>query len=492
MSNIAELRNAVWQACTAIRKDHRDVKKYVEYTAILLFFKFYDDVFETLPADIQGLIPVEYRWRTLRSLDPRGFAGFHPQVLLRLRDFFTNKRWARKFGVIFDNLQFDIKHDEVLGKALIALDRVDFAGLSYDQKGAIYEFLIARMADAGVKGEFFTPRPIVDMIIEILKPQAGQRIWDPACGTGGFLSRAFEEMRADLGRKFREGSLEYQNGLHQLRYQCIYGNETESVSARLARMNMILRGDGHSTILEFNSLDRLTYTEPVLELRGEEENNPIPDILSDGGFDLIMANPPYGGSQAVCDVGGSFKPWVKSAKPEANFLQVMMHSLKPGGRCAVLMPEGVLFRPHEKKIRERLLKDFHLEAVIGLFKGAFEFADVKACVLVFSRPKGGQKGFKTQQVWVAETETFDDIRVIPGLIGSTAENGTARVVSLDEIQKAGLILRPGKFLKTRQTSQEPTLVPLSQVVKENKSTITISDSDGYRRISVALYVAEFR
>ena len=84
-ADAAAKTGAVWQAATAIRNEHRDVKKYIEYTAILLFFKFYDDVYDTLPSDIRGLIPSRYRWRTLKGLDPRGFDGYHPAVRIRLR-----------------------------------------------------------------------------------------------------------------------------------------------------------------------------------------------------------------------------------------------------------------------------------------------------------------------------------------------------------------------------------------------------------------------
>jgi type I restriction enzyme M protein len=488
-----ELRNYVWQTCTAIRNEHRDVKKYVEYTAVLLFFKFYDDLYDTLPSDIQGLIPDKYRWHSLKSLDPRGFAGYHPEVLIRLRDFFENKRWKGKktFGVIFDNFQFDIKHDEVLGRALLNLDRINFAGMAYDQKGDIYEYLIGRMADAGVKGEFFTPRPIVNTVIEILKPRFGLRVWDPACGTGGFLSRAFEEMLVDLKTRYSENSKKYQEGLENLRYNSIYGNETESVSARLARMNMILRGDGHSTILEFNSLDKQSYSQPRLEIRGQKQDNPIPGIMDQGGFDLIMANPPYGGSQAVSDVGShsQFKPWQKSKKPEANFLQVMMYALKPGGRCGVLMPEGILFRREEKKIRERLLQDFHLEAVVGLFKGAFEFADVKACIVFFRKPTKAERWQGTKEIWIAEAKTFEDVQNIPIHFGKPVSDDLARIVPINEIQDMGLNLRPNKFLKnsSKDGSSVP-LFPLGKILSENKDTVTISDNDEeYRRVSVALY-----
>jgi type I restriction enzyme M protein len=485
MTTQTELRNFVWQACTAIRNEHRDVKKYVEYIAIFLFFKFYDDLYDKLPEDVQGLIPEEYRWNTLKKISPKGFSGHHPEVLSRLRDFFDNKQWKKKpFGVIFGNFQFDIKHPEVLGRALLSLDRINFAGMSYDQKGDIYEFLIGKMADAGVKGEFFTPRPIVNSIIEVLKPRFGLRVWDPACGTGGFLSRAFEEMLDDLKSRYKEGTKKFKEGLDTLRYHSIYGNETESVSARLARMNMVLRGDGHSTILEFNSLDRLTYTQRRLVIRGDKLANPIPAVLEEeGGFDLIMANPPYGGSQAVSDVGGHFKPWQKSKKPEANFLQAMMHALKPGGRCGVLMPEGTLFRRDEVKIRERLLKEFHLEAVVGLFKGAFETVDVKACILFFRRPTKAEKWKGTQQVWIAETKTFQDIQDIPARLSSSATDDLARTVDISEIREKRFVLRPNKYLKTT-APEDTTNISLGDIFDEVKETIAIKDSEMYRQVTV--------
>lgn len=485
MTNQSELRAFVWQACTAIRNEHRDVKKYVEYTALLLFFKFYDDLFDTLPTDIQGLIPEQYRWKTLKGLDPRGFGGYHSDVLVRFREFFEGKKWRGKktFGKIFETFQFDIKHDEVLGRALNALDRINFAGMAYDQKGDIYEFLIAKMADAGVKGEFFTPRPIVNMVIDLLQPRMGMRVWDPACGTGGFLSRAFEQMAADLRRQYPEGTKRYAEGLEQLRTSLIFGNETEAVSARLARMNMILRGDGHSTILEFNSLDQQTYSLKRLDNRGAKEDNPIPAILEGGGFDFIMANPPYGGSQAVCDVGSTFKPWQKSKKPEANFLQVMMAALKPGGSCGVLMPEGILFRRDERRIRERLLKEFDLQAVIGLFKGAFEFAEVKASVLLFRRPTKAERWLGTKKVWIAETRDFEDINSVAARFAARTEDELARNLGIAEIKRNQGVLRPGKYLKVTFQSQVE-LVPLSELFEEAIENITLDDNTSYKQVRV--------
>jgi type I restriction enzyme M protein len=482
MTTKAALRNHVWQACTAIRNEHRDVKKYVEYTAVLLFFKFYDDLYDTLPDDVRKLIPDQYRWTTLRNLDvARGFAGYNPEVLIRFREFFEERKWRGKggFGVIFENFTFDIKHDEVLGKALIALDRIDFAGLDYDQKGDLYEFLIGKMADAGVKGEFFTPRAIVNMIIDLLHPKPGQRVWDPACGTAGFLTRSFEVVRSDI-----DGHLtgeEHKEALTFLRASSLYGCETEAVSARLARMNMLLRGDGHSTILEFNSLDSQTYRQRRLELRGDRVRNPLPDIL-ETGFDLIMANPPYGGSQAVSDVGTVLKPWTRTRKPEANFLQVMMHSLAPGGRCGVVMPEGILFRREEAPIRERLLRDYDLQAVVGLFQGAFEFAEVKACVVFFRKPRLAEAWAGTKQVWIVDTQTMEDIALVPQHFGVDTDQG--RMVTIDEIEAhPPHNLRPRYYLAIDggPDTMGATLGELFEHVKD----VTILDDDTiYKQVTI--------
>jgi type I restriction enzyme M protein len=487
-----ELTNAVWQAATAIRNEHRDVKKYIEYTAMLLFFKFYDDVYTTLPADIQGLIPEPYRWRALKRLDPRGFDAYHPDVRNRLRDFFDNKRWreqaAGHFGVIFENFIFDIKHDEVLGRALRQLDKIDFATIDYDAKGAIYEFLIARMSEAGVKGEFFTPRPVVNMIIAVLKPRFGMRVWDPAAGTGGFLARAWEEMLADLrARCPDEHSDAFREGLRRLREASIFGNETEAVSARLARMNMILKGDGHSAVMEFNSLDQQTYSLPTLTLRDDVLKNPYPTILAEGGFDMIIANPPYGGSQAVSDLSECFKPWNRTAKPESNFLQLMMHALKPGGVCGVLMPEGVLFRAAEAPIRRRLLREFDLQAVVGLFKGVFEFADVKACVLFFRKPEKDEHWAGTQRVWMAEPRSFNHIEELAFHWRSPDDSDYYRFITLDEINVHSGNLRPVRYLNTGLQTSEYESTPLADVLKPHTSTFTLDDDTEYRRISVSLY-----
>src|ERR1051325_6920653 len=101
----------------------------------------------------------------------------------------------------------------------------------------------------------------------------------------------------------------------------------------------------------------------------------------------------------------------------------MMNMLKPGGRCGVLMPEGVLFRREEAKIRERLLKEFHLEAVVGLFKGAFEFAEVKACILFFRKPIKAERWKGTEEVWIADTRIIQDIEQIPDRFEQTANDG---------------------------------------------------------------------
>nr|WP_174535044.1 N-6 DNA methylase [Micromonospora chalcea] len=449
------------------------MKKYVEITAVLLFMKFCDDLGDTLPEDVRELIPERYRWGTLKALSPKGFGDGSEEVLARLDEFFSQACQPRDEHPstvgIFEGFSLGLKHPEVLGQAMSAIDRIDFAGEDYDQAGDLHEFLISRMADAGVKGEFYTPRLIVDMVMQVMQPRAGARVWDPACGTAGFLARAFDVIRSDILDRYPAGNAQEQ-ALARLRQDSLYGNETDPVSARLARMNMLLRGDGHTNILELNTLDRRTYESETYESKGKVRQNPLKRILGQTGpkFDVIVANPPYGGQQAVVSASEFFGPWFSTKKPESGFLQVMMNSLAEGGRCGVVLPEGVLFRREEQSIRERLLRDFELEAVVGLYRGAFEFAGVQTCVVFFRRPRATERWVGTDRVWFFNAVDQTDLETLHQHYQT--EERLGRWVSTQTIHKQGLNLRPTTYLampdEVHSQGEEVTLGDLFEPVED--------------------------
>lgn len=189
----------------------------------------------------------------------------------------------------------------------------------------------------------------------------------------------------------------------------------------------------------------------------------------------------------MSDLGEHFKPWTRTAKPESNFLQLMMHALKPGGRCGVLMPEGVLFRKVDDPIRRRLLRKFDLQAIVGLFKGIFEFADVKACVLFFRKPEKSERWQGTQRIWIADTRTFDEVAAIPAMFGKPAEVDFACFVSVDEIKARRYNLRPRLYLKRPLVSDDVSTVPFAQLFEPVRDRITLEDETVYKQVTVKLY-----
>ena len=477
------LKNAVWQAATAIRNELNLVQEYIEHVSVLMFFKLYDDEYDHLTEDIQGLIPDPYRWKTLKAECRRqkdAFLYYKGNLIEIFRDFFEHKRYEANgtgaFTRIFEDFAFKLRHSEVLARAMNALDRVDFSQMDFDVKGELYEFLISKMAEAGVKGEFYTPRPVVNMIMDIVRPTYRQKVWDPACGTGGFLTRAYERMQRQLeAHRNKLRPEEYGQTLEALRYRSIYGNDSTPFAVRMARMNMILKGDGHATIFRANSLDIATY-----------QKSPYRGMT----FDVIMSNPPYGGQQAVTDVPVKHR----TNKPEALFLQVMMGRLAPGGMAGILVPEGTLFRGGmEKRIREWLLKDFDLQAVISLFQGVFEYTAVKANVLIFRRPSSPKDLFSvgqaaTQKVWMVQAETVEDLKWAAEHWDEKPEvEGKALFVSRERIEENDFNLSLTKYLGFRTTRSRYPVVQFSQFLIEDKEYIIISDDERYKRVTVKLH-----
>jgi type I restriction enzyme M protein len=467
-------RRAVWTACTALRNEYRDVRRYVESTAMLLFLKFLDARLLDLPADLEHLVPPEYRWSTLRALSDGDFSNGSPEVLQRLREFFVDQRWSgtTELTEVFDGVRFEISHPEVLGQAMAALDKVVF-NADHDQVGDIYEFLIGKLSDAGVKGEFFTPRPVVDFIVQYLSPQPGARIWDPACGTGGFLARAYDSLIDANNKGSSHGN---ESNIKPLRSHTLLGSETDHGLARLARMNMILHGDLHPKIIELNSLAASTF-----ELSEDQVSKPLPQVIARGGFDLAMANPPFGGHQTICDLDTVFEPWMKSSRPESNFFQLILHSLRLGGQCGVVLPEGILFRREDLPVRRWLLDSFNVQAVISLPVRTFEFAGIRACV-IFAQRKTSRSAHAAV-TWFGEAPSLSDLPAVVQALRAGGDSPFGKLVEHEIIDDSDLNLRPRKYLG-RVGGQETSTVTVDDLYEEVRDLIAIEDDQQYLRITI--------
>jgi type I restriction enzyme M protein len=269
-----------------------------------------------------------------------------------------------------------------------------------DIQGDVYEMLLSEIAQAGKNGQFRTPRHIIKLMAELVEPQLGHRIADPACGTAGFLLGAYQYILTDLVRKKDKKKLEkdedgFERGTFsavldekkkEILEQSFYGFDVDVTMVRLGLMNLMMHGIDKPNIDYKDSLSK-SYNEV-------------------GYYDIVLANPPFTGKIDRGDVNTSLR--IDSPASELLFLDRISSMLRIGGKAAVIIPEGVLFGSSnaQKQTREILLKDNQLEAVISLPSGAFKpYTGVKTAILVFTKVEEKSKTWHTEKVWFYELQS---------------------------------------------------------------------------------------
>jgi type I restriction enzyme M protein len=287
---------------------------------------------------------------------------------------------------------FKIPKPLLLDKIVSAMDGIyeQMAQLqSSDTRGDIYEYLLSKLSTAGVNGQFRTPRHIIRMMVDMMEPKAEEIICDPACGTSGFLVSASEYLRENRKEDVlfdRKNKEHFMNGM-------FHGFDTDRTMLRIGAMNMMTHG----------------VENPVIEYRDSlSDQNPDTDKYS-----LILANPPFKGSLDAETVSADLLKVCKTKKTELLFLALFLRMLKTGGRCACIVPDGVLFGSSNahKSIRKELIENHKLEAVISMPSGVFKpYAGVSTAILIFT--KTGHGG--TDKVWFydmkADGYSLDDKR----------------------------------------------------------------------------------
>jgi type I restriction enzyme M protein len=263
-----------------------------------------------------------------------------------------------------------------------------------DVQGDVYEMLLSEIASAGKMGQFRTPRHIIKLMAEIIEPKLGDRIADPACGTGGFLLGAYQYILTDLVRKTDPKKLTidedgFESGIvssvldkknKKILEEGLVGFDIDVTMVRLGLMNLMMHGIDNPTIDYKDTLSK-SYNE-------------------DTGYDIVMANPPFTGKLDKSDINTDLK--IETTSTELLFLSRISKMLRSGGKAAVIIPEGVLFgnSKAQKATREILLKDNQLEAVISLPAGSFKpYTGVKTAILIFTKVQEDSKDWHTEKVW---------------------------------------------------------------------------------------------
>lgn len=283
--------------------------------------------------------------------------------------------------------RFTIPTPALLAKVVDLLDHVPME--DRDTKGDLYEYMLGKIASAGQNGQFRTPRHIIKLMVELTAPNAKDVICDPASGTCGFLVAAGEYLREKHPEIFRDAAAR-----KHFHHGMFHGYDFDNTMLRIGSMNMALHGVDNPDIRYRDSLAQ--------DHAGDEEK-----------YSLVLANPPFAGSLDYENTAKDLLAIVKTKKTELLFIALFLRLMKPGGRAAVIVPEGVLFgstRAH-KELRRMLVEDQKLDAVISLPSGAFKpYAGVSTAILVYTKTNSGG----TDHVWfydmLADGWSLDDKR----------------------------------------------------------------------------------
>lgn len=283
--------------------------------------------------------------------------------------------------------RFSLPTASLLIESVNIINDMQIKEQNQDTQGDIYEYLLSELSTAGKNGQFRTPRHIIQMMTELANPEYGDRIMDPACGTAGFLVSAYEYI-LKTNRKDGVSTLT-PTKKKILDEDSFYGYDIDRTMVRIALMNLMMHGITNPKISRIDTLSK-RYNE-------------------NGTYDIILANPPFKGSIDVSEQSDEFT--IKTKKTELLFLELMYNSLSNGGRCAVIIPDGVLFgnsKAHQG-VRKILLEDCRLDAVISMPSGVFKpYAGVSTAILYFT------KGEPTKEVWFYDMEadgfSLDDKR----------------------------------------------------------------------------------
>ncbi len=281
------------------------------------------------------------------------------------------------YSIYMKDAIFMIPTPQVLTKVVDGIDQLPMD--NRDESGDLYEYLLSKLSTSGTNGQFRTPRHIIDMMVELMKPLPEDIICDPATGTAGFLVSAGEYFRDNYEEKWHDAKFttHFNNDM-------FYGHDMDRTMLRIGAMNMMLHGVDNPNIEYRDSLS----------IQNTDKNK----------YTLVLTNPPFKGSLDYDTVSEDLLSIAKTKKTELLFLSLILRMLKKGGRCASIVPDGVLFgstKAH-KAVRREIIENHRLEAVISMPSGVFKpYAGVSTAILVFTKTDAGG----TDNVWFYDMQS---------------------------------------------------------------------------------------
>jgi len=372
----------------------------IEQITYLLFVKRLDEL-QTLAEKKASLTgqPIEHpifqgsqndlRWSRFKNDEPGVmYSIVEDGVFPFLRNLGTTVGGdGSTYGEHMKDARFTIPTPALLHKVVDMLDKIDMK--DRDTNGDLYEYLLSKIASAGVNGQFRTPRHIIKLMVDMTAPQPSDEICDPACGTAGFLVES-----ARYIRKHHPDALLDAKQRQHFHHSMFHGYDFDATMLRIASMNMLLHGIDNPDI---------RYRDSLSEGVSKDADK----------YTLILANPPFAGSLDYESTAKDLQRVVKTKKTELLFLALFLKLLKPGGRAAVIVPDGVLFgsTSAHKALRKMLVEDQKLDAVVKLPAGVFRpYAGVSTAILFFTKTNSGG----TDDVWfydvTADGFSLDDKR----------------------------------------------------------------------------------
>ena len=385
--NASTLVQKLWNYCNVLRDDGMSYGDYVEQLTYLLFLKMADERAQP-PYSQPSIVPGAYAWPTLLAQDGDELFAHYLHTLEALG------RQKGTLGLIFGKAQNKFQDPAKLRRLVVDLiDAENWTALGVDVKGDAYEGLLEKNAQdtKSGAGQYFTPRALIQAMVECIAPRPGERICDPACGTGGFLFTAYNyivDHNANLTRDQKR----------HLKEDAFTGIELVQATARVCAMNLLLHGIGSEKSVPVRVADALAADS------GER-------------YEVVLANPPFGKKSSTVIVGEDGRVtsekdiierddfWATTSNKQLNFVQHIKTLLKVNGRAAVVLPDNVLFEGGAgETIRRKLLHECELHTLLRLPTGLFYAQGVKANVLFFDKKAASETPW-TKKLWIYDLRT---------------------------------------------------------------------------------------